>query len=224
MGTFIYLYGLDFSLSEVEGKHTDGCRYTKSTAPLLFTNYGLFYYSKDLLPPRHIRSINPHRMMKLRMNPLKFKAVAWILFSSVAIAGMIKVNYAISHLYSFYDSATVETVRIDSVSLISADPAYGVIGIVGYGPLTTSGVNVRVDMTDAININSFNRGEAYSLKGRSYSVYYNPDFESARFHLMTLEEIRAKNFSTLIIGIALILPFVIILFFWFWNKKYLLRQ
>lgn len=153
------------------------------------------------------------------MNKLKRKAFVLILLFSLAVAGVFKTNYAVSHLYSFYNSATVDTIRIDSVSLISADPAYGVIAVVGYGPLQSSGVDYKVDMTDAIDVNSFSVGHAHQLKGKDFSIFLNPDFEIGRLQVNTLEEVKASNFSSLLVGIALILPFVLTLLYWYLSKS-----
>ena len=99
------------------------------------------------------------------MNKTKGNVFLVLLLSSLALVGFLNVYKILKAQVPFYKSATVHAIEIDSISLISSDPAYGVHSIIGYGYLGVENNYLAVDMTDGVNINAFSSALEYKFFG-----------------------------------------------------------
>lgn len=153
------------------------------------------------------------------MSKTKRNAILIIFFAAIAIAGGLNIRLILKEQIPFYKSATIHTVNIDSISLISADPAYGIYAIIGYGNLAATNNFISVDLTEGVDINAFSRGEAYAFKGQEVEVYVNAKFERARLKIKEKAEINYLNKRNLLLYSICLIPLLTLISFWIVKRK-----
>lgn len=153
------------------------------------------------------------------MNKTKRGAFLIILFASLAFVGYLNINMIMKEQIPFFDSATVHSIKIDSISLLSSDPAYGIYAIIGYGYLDFGEKYIQVDMTEGVNINSFSRGEAYAFEGQIFEIFVNSKFKQARLKIEEISEINYRNKKNILMYSICILPLITLIGFYIIRLK-----
>lgn len=153
------------------------------------------------------------------MSETKIKIFLVIFFSSIALIGLLNISKIFIEQIPFYKSATIQSVKIDSISFVSSDPAYGIYGIIGYGILDSNKEYISVDMTDGVNINSFSMGETFAFKGQIFEVFVNANFEQARLKIREKSEIESLNKRNLLLYSICLFPLIALIIFWIVKRK-----
>lgn len=152
------------------------------------------------------------------MNKIKRSAFLIILICFIAIVGYLNINMILKEQIPFFDSATVHSIKIDSISLLSDEP-HGIHAIIGYGYLDFGETYIQVDMTDGVNINSFSRGEAYALRGQIFEIFVNSNFKRARLKIEEISEINYRNKKNILMYSICILPLITLIGFYIIRLK-----
>lgn len=148
------------------------------------------------------------------MNKTKRNIFLFIFFTSIALIGWLNISRILKEEIQFYDSAIIQSIKIDSISFISSDPSYGIYGIIGYGVLNPNKKNISVDMTFGVNINSFSISEANDFKGQIVEIYLNHKFEQARLKTKDKSEIDSLNKRNMFLYSFCFLPLIILVVLW----------
>lgn len=148
------------------------------------------------------------------MNKVKIYVLLGMFSISLAIAGAMNIHTLLKEQFYFYNSASVHSIEIDSISLISSDPVYGIHSVIGYGYLDFNDNYLAVDMTNGVNINSFSRGEAYAFIGQTHEIFVNSKFNLARLKNKEISEINARNRKNMLIYMVCFFPLIAVIYFW----------